>query len=65
MDIQNLYDQCVAEIHMLDMKISELRGKREAYANLRLDLYALLPESRGSKKGEKENVDAANQEKVV
>ena len=65
MDIQGLYDQCVAEIHMLDMMISELRGKREAYADLRLNLYTLLQESKNSKKGEKENVDAADQEKVV
>ena len=65
MDIQSLYNQCVAEIHMLDMKISELQGKREAYTNLRLDLYALLPESEGSKKGEKENVDTTDQEKMV
>jgi hypothetical protein len=65
MDIQSLYDQYVAEIHMLDMKISELRGKREAYSNLHLDLYALLQESKGLKKGDKENVDAADQEKVV
>ena len=65
MDIQDLYNQCVTEIHMLDMKISELQGKREAYTNLRLDLYTLLQESKNSKKGEKENVDAADQEKVV
>lgn len=65
MDIQSLYDQCVAEIHMLDMKISELHGKREAYTNLRLDLYALLQESKGSKKGEKENADIADQEEMV
>ena len=38
-NIQMLYDEYVNEIHTLDKKIAELKGKREAYNEIRLDLF--------------------------
>lgn len=38
-DIQMLYDRYVNEIHKLDTQIAELKGKREAYNEIRLDLF--------------------------
>lgn len=39
MDIQKLYDEYVNEIRKIDIQIAELRGKREAYNEIRLDLF--------------------------
>lgn len=38
-DIQKLYDEYVNEIHKIDIQIAELKGKREAYNGIRLDLF--------------------------
>lgn len=38
-NIQILYDEYVNEIHKLDKQIAELKGKREAYNEIRLDLF--------------------------
>ena len=38
-NIQMLYDEYVNEIHKLDTQIAELKGKREAYNEIRLDLF--------------------------
>ena len=38
-DIQKLYDEYVSEIHKIDIQIAELKGKREAYNGIRLDLF--------------------------
>ena len=40
-NIQMLYDEYVNEIHKLDKQIAELKGKREAYNEIRLDLFTL------------------------
>lgn len=45
-DIQKLYDQVVSDIRKIDMTISELQGKREAYSDIRLDLYDILNKTR-------------------
>lgn len=39
MDIQKFYDEYVNEIHKIDIQIAELKGKREAYTGIRLDLF--------------------------
>lgn len=39
MNIQKLYDGYVNEIHKIDIQIAELKGKREAYTGIRLDLF--------------------------
>ena len=38
-NIQMLYDEYVNEIHKIDIQIAELKGKREAYNGIRLDLF--------------------------
>ena len=38
-NIQMLYDEYVNEIHKIDIQIAELKGKREAYNEIRLDLF--------------------------
>ena len=36
--IQKLYDEYANVIHRIDIQIAELKGKREAYNGIRLDL---------------------------
>lgn len=45
-NIQMLYDQYVNEIHKLDKQIAELKGKREAYNEIRLDLFNELEKNK-------------------
>lgn len=49
MDIQKLYDEYVSEIHKIDIQIAELRGKREAYNEMRLDLFNELEKDKDQK----------------
>lgn len=45
-NIQMLYDEYVYKIHELDKQIAELKGKREAYNNIRLDLFNELEKNK-------------------
>ena len=48
-NIQMLYDKYVNEIHKLDKQIAELKGKREAYNEMRLDLFNELEKDKEQK----------------
>ena len=41
-DIKDLYDYTVREIDKIDKEMEHLRGKREAYNDLRLELFNLI-----------------------
>jgi hypothetical protein len=49
MNIQKLYDEYVNEIHKIDIQIAELKGKREAYNGIRLDLFNELEKGKEQK----------------
>lgn len=49
MDIQKLYNEYVKEIHKIDIQIAELKGKREAYNGIRLDLFNELEKDKERK----------------
>ena len=51
-DIEALYNQVVLEISKIDRQIAELQGKRNAYTDVRLDLYNILNKCREVKEGD-------------
>ena len=48
-NIQMLYDEYVNKKHKLDKEIAELKGKREAYNEIRLDLFNELEKDKEQK----------------
>ena len=42
MTIKELYDATVRRINEIDMELAELRGKRKAYDDVRLDLFGMI-----------------------